>query len=270
MQKKELENLAIALKNNSLQLFRVMNCATEQFIDGYIFQKNLDEKYNGDISQYLNSLKSRGIKKVQLFPYIKNGSGIKNPSPVITVLLEGAAATPKPALQDPQTPSTGLMASMGLNAMDVFRGQTAIDEVKKKDTEIQELKAEIERQKSSKKKYRKICQDYEIEKKTQPGAAATMLNGLAENPSIAMDLINKVLAGRNGGLQAANPAQNQNTQHLSPVQKILIQSIETVPDEYCAKLMEVLKWYNNNETSKIEVVESLLSEPILKKVDHNG
>jgi|GEM_PF-5840635 len=284
----KLELFAQKLKEREALFFNVVDneTLTETFIDRRIDQKSLDEKYQGDISVYLKTLKDRSFKSVQIMPRLSNGSTDK-PAKMATIivnLVPKTAPMQTPATQTATTTAlnnqSGLMG--GLNLADVMEGHTAKQLLLRAEASLETALKTIEAVKEKRNEYRNRIQKLErkldkADVKEELGPKTSFMEKLQEtianDPSKAepfLPLLEKLsgfmVPKSNNGLNA--PEQNLKT--ATPAHAKLLECISTWPEGLVIDLIQVANLYNTNNEDFVQACRSLVKQHQLKKVESNA
>jgi len=281
----KLKPLINKLKARAASQFSVMDCVSENYIAKSINQAYLDKNHNGNLVDYINSLHKKGLQKIQLIPFRKNGSSQRPDGPALTIDFNTSADTAQnsvaPAPQQTQMPAgLNAAASFGLGVPDILDGYAAKRELEALKELHRQLTADYKEEKQKKSELRDKLEKaerklerygYKEDIQREPSAIDKLIDGLAQNPAMIPQLIGAFKGG--GGLNAPQPQEAQIMDTLegySDMQRALCEMIGQCPDNFCEELATLISRVAEPDKKFIAELKKLLQTPNLKKVSENG
>lgn len=268
----KLNQLQQKLKARATFQLDVMDCVTEKYYAKAVNQAMLDEKYNGKLIDYLNSLKNAGLTKLQLIPRIKNGSGSKPGGIFVTVDF----TTPQNPAPSPQITNPGLNGSFGLGMPEILNGMTAQRELEIVKENYRKLEQDYRDEKEAKRKWRDKAEKYSRENERhqykediqrEPSAIDKLIDGLAQNPSAIPALIGAFKGS--AGLNSPNPSLPQVVdpfEGYTELQRALCETIGQLPENLCEDLATLISRISENNPIFNKELKKLIETPNLKAV----
>ena len=248
----KLKELEIKLKDRRTFQLEVLDTVTGAIYQRAINQDYLDENNNGSLPEYLNSLKTKGLQKIQLIQKIKNGNTTKPGGEAVNVDFRSPQETLAEApaqMQGPAAPGLmGLAASFGLSMPEVMDGWAAKRELEMWKENYRKLETEYKEARERGSKWRERAEKYSRENERfgykeeiqrEPSAIDKLISGIAENPQMIPALIGAFKGG--GGLNAPQPAQlAPATEGYTEMQAALCEMIAQCPDNFCEVLANII------------------------------
>lgn len=279
----KLKPLINKLKARAACQFSVMDCVSENYIAKGINQAYLDKNHNGNLVEYLNSLHKKGLQKIQLVPFRKNGSSQKTDGPAITIDFNtsGGSSTAEnnvtPAPPQMQMPAgLNAAASFGLGVPDILDGYAAKRELAAKIEDFNRLLADYKEEKQKRQELRDKLEKaerklerygYKEDIQREPSAIDKLIDGLAQNPAMIPQLIGAFKGG--SGLNAPNTQNAQIADSLdgySDMQRGVCELVGQCPDEFCDDLATLISRVFENDKVFNKELKKLIETPTLKTV----
>lgn len=275
----KLNDLQESLKRPTFQM-DMLDCTTEKVFKKAVNQIYLDKHHNGSLTNYLQSLKEKGMQKIQIIPRLRNGNSSKPGGAIRTVdFTQGQSQNQYHRSNIPQA-SNGLNGAFGLSAPEIFAGFAAKENNSRLEDQVRELKqdlrdeigkSEILRSKVESLTLENNKHEYTSQIKRDPSPWENLLNGIAENPAS----IGAIFGGAKS-LIGLNSPQPQNAQVLDPLsnysdmQRALVDMIGHCPDTLCEDIANIIARLSEGDQEFGKSLKKILTTETttLKKVDN--
>jgi len=269
------------LKSRAASQFSVIDCVSENYIAKAINQAYLDKNYNGSLVGYINSLQAKGLQKIQLLPFRKNGSSQKPDGPAVTIDFKNPSADTAQNNVAPAPPQMQMQpglnaASFGLGMPEIMEGYAAKSKYEMLLTQFQTLQADYKEEREKRKKLSdKIFEltrendQHSWEKTTvkEPSAIDKLLDTLAKNPTMIPQLMGAFKGG--GGLNSPQPQEVQIADSLdgyTEMQRALCEMVGQCEDALCEDLGTLISRILENDKVFNRELKKLIETPNLKAV----
>lgn len=279
----KLKDIQDKLKTRPAYQLDIMDVVTDKTFQRAVNQEYLNKHHGGNLGNFLQSLKEKGLQKIQLVPRIKNGNATKPGGAYRTVDFTGTpknTATAAPSFLA-MPAASGLNGAFGLGMPEILDGYAAKRENEQLKEQLRQLQQDFKEERESKRKWREKAEkadreneryEYKEEIQREPSVIDKILSGLAENPASIPALIGAF----KGGIGLGNPSPHQEAQIVNPLegytemQTALCEMIAQCPDSFCNDLATLIARVSEEDESFIRELKKLLETPTLKKVESNG
>ncbi|WP_417885336.1 hypothetical protein [Zunongwangia sp.] len=234
MATQSLDKIIEWLKNDPLHRWEVYNIDQDSVIDKCLSYQELIDRYTSPMD-YFKELLHQGVTNVQLQRKRKNGSSQRKIGCGLNYALskssknnvDASGSTARPAATHQQfqglgNPGTGLGFS---ETMDIYTKAHQFDTLS---SQYEELKTEHRTLQDKLEKYKEDSIRHEIEKKSKPSVADTLIESLAKNPEMITGIIASLKPATTSGLHAPAPQKklSDNKQYLTDMI-----AMDNVPDD---------------------------------------
>ena len=276
MAKQNLPQLIEWLSRNELNRFEIYDVDAEEAIDKCISYEALTAEFERPMS-YFEDLAENGIKTIQIFKKIKNGSSFRKKGcglnfAIATKSTQNVAAsgTPVSPGATPQQ-NTGLMGSgTGLSMPEIMTMRSAADRLPEAKTLIEKLERKTETQEADIKRLERENLKLQFGKESQPSSLDKLLDGIASNPAVIGQFMSSLKPGGQAGLNSPQLEEKALSDTKSMVVD-LISNNQQVSDEHVnAAYYIILEALKGNQTFLDAYIKLLKEHNLIEDASNNN
>ncbi len=283
-----IQQLQLRLDQRTANFYKVVDCSNSYTLVSKLNKEYLNNYCDGSFKTFLDSLKQKGVSKIQLTPRRSNGSTSKPDGDITTITLENSRSkdTVNLAPEVSKTKSNQRMPLPGYSAAkaDFLDARVTdltdkcniisakLDEATRQRDEFKEEKTQLkyqldrtldklERAKKSKRKAQKKADEPQGLMGIIPADQTPML--LEKLPGILMG-VKELLKPSEG-----NKDNNTTTSNLSKTHDQIFATLAKWPETYMQELGIIIEKYTSNDTEFIEVVRKMIGVRTLNKEENN-